>query len=114
MTTEDTFTFQGAYGREYPNCNFKVSRYMDNKNLALIIEHKESNETIAIATVNTGDKLPDDRICVKNYSENDGMDDFLLKLGIIEGEPVTSILLPHATVPVYMLSESGKELFSGV
>ena len=113
MTTKDKFTFESAYAK-YPDCNFQASRYMDNRNLALMIVHEESGERIAIASVNPGKKLPDDRIAVKDYSENAGMVKALRNLGVIEDEPVDVIPSGFVVIPVFMLTESGKELFDGV
>ena len=110
MKTSDTFIY-GKYTKY--ECNFKTARYL-NGNLALqIVGAKGSElegEPICTASVNPGIEIPPAQIAVKNWSENDGMDDFLSKTGII-GELVGKIPSGFVTIPVYALTESGLELF---
>lgn len=105
-------TFKTKYGN-YENCSFRASRYSDNGNLALIVESPEEG-TIMTVSVNPGLKLGDDVLAVKNYSENEGIDDTLRELGIIHGEPVSVIPSGWVDIPVYKLTEKGRELFKGV
>lgn len=111
MKITDKFTYKSKYST-YENCTFEVGRYTDDRNLALSIS-SETEGPICTCTVNTWKKLDDDRICVKNYSENEGMDNFLKGMGII-GEKVGSIPSGFVEIPVYLLTESGQELFKGV
>ena len=112
MKTTDTFDFPTPYGATW-HCRFAVSRYVSNGNLALTIKDAEDGEPLYTVTVNVG-KLSDEMIAVKNYSENKGMDGFLKSIGIIRPKAVRMIRSGWVEIPVYELTDSGKELFSGV
>lgn len=50
-------------------------------------EASPDNETVAVATVNVqgvSDLLPEDRVVVKDYSENEGMLAALVEAGVVE------------------------------
>lgn len=113
MKTTDRIKYRSQFGHTY-DCRFKATRYASNGNLALILVDAETDERILAATVNIAAALPDDRIAVKDYSENKGMADFLKKIGIIQPEPVKVIPSGWVEIPVFELTESGKELFEGV
>jgi hypothetical protein len=107
-----TFELKLAY-YTFPNCYFVPSRYSSNNNLALKIE-SEDKGLICVCTVNPDEKLSDDVICIKNYSENEGMVEFLKNMGII-GDMVK--VIPSGWVElydVYELTEHGKEIFKNV
>jgi len=113
MKTTDRIKYRSQFGHTY-DCLFKATRYASNGNLALILVDAETEERILTATVNTDIALPDDRIAVKDYSENAGVADFLKGLGIIQPTEVVSIPSGWVEIPVFELTESGKELFEGV
>lgn len=96
----------------FPNCYFVPSRYTSNNNLALKIE-SEDEGSICVCTVNPPKKLSDDVICVKDYSENKGMVEFLKNMGII-GDRVEVIPSGWVELYVYELTEHGKEIFKNV
>lgn len=104
-------TYKSKYS-EYEGCRFVASRYLDNNNLALSIV-SDTEGPIATCTVNTGDRLDDSHIAVKNYSENAGMEDFLRGEGII-GRQTAAIATGVVQIPVFELTEKGRELFKGV
>jgi len=112
MKTTDKFRYQ-TYGGFY-TCQFATGRY-GNGNLALEAMGaegtQEEGDPIVRVTVNPGVPVPEDCIAVKNYSENEGMDNLLISLGIIEDTPVARIPSGFVEIPVYRLTESGKELF---
>ena len=62
------------------DCVISVGKY-ENGNTAIQLF---DGEPIAIATVNLGEKLPKDLAYIKDYSENQGMLDALLKAGVVE------------------------------
>lgn len=106
MTKTDIVNYRGE------RCNLVPARYNDNGNLALQVMG-EDGIPYCIASVNPGVALPDEVIAVKDYSENKGMVDFLKGEGIL-GELYTIIPSGWVDIPVYYLTESGKELFKGV
>jgi hypothetical protein len=110
MKTSDKFTYTSKYAT-YENCMFCVNKYVHTKNLALSI-YSEEEGPITTCTINTDHVSKGDEIGVKNYSENEGMVDFLKNIGIIEGEPVHVQNSGWVEIPYYKLSESGKELFN--
>ena len=102
-----TFTYKSQFG-EYPDCQFQTGRY-NNGNLAVEIWSTEEGP-ITRVTVNPGIKISDAAIAIKNYSENEGMVDWLLSENIIEGDPISEIPSGWVKIPVYQLSAHGKEL----
>lgn len=109
MKTTDTFTFVSAYGTEYPNCHFSVGRYFNGNN-ALLID--DDNEDLGITCSVNGSRIHKaDEIGIKNWSENEGMVEFLTKMGII-GEKVAEEPSGFVVIPYFKLTESGKELFA--
>lgn len=72
------------------DCNIQVERY-NNDRIALqlisAVENEEiaQGEPIAMATVNIPTvPLADDEVIIKNYSENEGIEQVLIDAGIIE------------------------------
>jgi hypothetical protein len=111
MTTQTTFTYKSKYST-YNNCRFSVNRY-HNDNFALQIVDNEG--LIATCTVNLGKvETSDFVIAIKDYSENEGMVDFLKSMGIIEDKPKFCEYSGFVTIPYYALTESGKELYKDI
>lgn len=104
------FTFRGSVC-DYPNCAFTIKRYGMNNNIYIGIISKDEGP-ICHCTVNTPTKLPDDRIAVKDWSENEGMVEKLKDLDMITGDPVDYIHSGLVNIGVYMLSENGKQLLN--
>ena len=69
------FTYVSPYGN-YEECYFQVGKYT-NGNTAIEIWNNEDGP-ITKVTVNPDIKLPNDRIAIKDYSENEGMVDWLI------------------------------------
>jgi len=117
MNIEDKFEFTTKYGTFYPIARFVVGRY-NNDNLALSIQtyDKESEywDTYCTCTINTNIILGDDCIAIKNYSENEGIEMLLIRMGIIESKPSSRISSGYVMIPIYNLTDSGKELFKDV
>jgi hypothetical protein len=59
-------------------------------------------EPILTASINTID-LPDDRVAIKTYSENEGIVSLLLNANVIEGSPIQQVKSGFVTIPVYKL-----------
>lgn len=110
MKPTDKFTFKLECG-SWENCQFAPGRYRDG-NLALQVFSEEEGP-ICTLSVNPGEKLDDDVLCVKDYSENQGAAAFLRSMGII-GECVKIIPSGWVDLKVFELTEPGKELFEGV
>lgn len=63
-------------------CELQIG-YYENGNTAIQLLDKEDYGLIATATMNLGDKLPENQAYIKDYSENEGMLEALKKAGII-------------------------------
>lgn len=100
----EKFTYFSKYGT-YENCQFMVGLYA-NGNLGIEIWSDEEGP-ITKVTVNPDIKIPTDRIAIKNYSENEGMVDFLVEEDLIEPDPVQIIESGFVTIPVHKLTTYG-------
>ena len=103
----NTFTFKSKYGT-YENCSFSAG-YYPNGNIGIEI-WSDSEGPITKVTVNPDVKIPADRIAIKNYSENEGMVDWLVSMNIIEKDTSTTIISGWVEIPVHMLTEYGKQM----
>ncbi len=67
------------------NCYLDVGLYTqsDNKNIALTLIDTEDGSVVARITVNPEESFPQTHACIKDYSENDGMLDFVEKNNIV-------------------------------
>jgi len=67
------------------DCKVLKRKYTNNDRVALELSDATDGETIAIATINVPEvALAPDEVIIKDYSENAGMLDCLLKAGIVE------------------------------
>ena len=64
-------------------CNLITSRYFHGDRVALHLIDV-NGEPVAVCSVNLDDPLGENEIFIKDYSENEGMADFLVKEGIVE------------------------------
>jgi len=89
------------------NCDLLASHYQDNGRLALYLIDSHDREPVAVCTVNLPDKLGENEVFIKDYSENEGMADFLVQEGIVEytGRHVIS---GYVTIPVCKFLQSDK------
>lgn len=116
MTKETAVEYVSQYGTT-TKCYLEPHRY-NNGNLAIAMVEAETGEPYATATVNTGVILPADTVAIKDYSENAGVLNFLVKQGVVEPPytiiPKSVLCCGWVDIPVCKLTESGKELFAGV
>ena len=96
------FTYKSKYGT-YQNCVFVKGKY-ENGNLALQIISNEEGP-ITTVTINPGQKIPSSYIAIKNYSENEGMVEFLQSLGIIGTNIICIIPSGYVEIPVFEFNE---------
>ena len=100
-------TFKTKYAT-YENCQWNARQY-GNGNLALQVVDDEG--VICTCTVNPGERVDDGRVAIKDYSENEGMVDTLLEMGIIKGKPLYTIPSGFVQIPVYELTDKGLSLW---
>lgn len=73
------------------NCVVEKRKY-ENGRPAIVLNDKETQQRIAIATINIPEiNLLPDEVLIKDYSENEGMMDILTKAEIIK--PTTKTVL---------------------
>lgn len=81
-----------------------LAEYSTNNNTAIILVDPTDGETYAHATVNII-PLEKDKVTIKNYSENIGIEEALIEAGIL-GERLGHIPSGFIMAPIYKLSES--------
>ncbi len=85
------------------DCNVTVTRYANTERIALLLTDASTGEEIATATVNMPNfHVPSNHVCIKNYSENEGMLEALMEAGIIS-EPVDHKQSGFVLIPVCQL-----------
>ncbi len=97
---------------EFNNCKFIVERY-PNRNLKISIMSRTEG-VICFVTCGIDKRLDDDTIAVKNYSENKGMDIWMRDNGYIESVPCSHFTSGFVNIPIYNLTQMGKETFLGM
>lgn len=75
----------------------------DNGNHAVQIFDKATGEPLLKASVNPYIEVGKDELAVKNWSENEGAEEALLKAGIITGDPISFVRSGHVMIPIYKL-----------
>jgi len=101
-------TFKTKYAT-YENCQWNACKY-GNGNLALQVVSEEEGP-ICVCTVNPGERVHNGCIAIKDFSENEGMVDTLLEMGIIQGKPLYTIPSGWVKIPVYELTDKGLALW---
>lgn len=70
------------------NVNIVCGCYANGRPALVIVEARGLREQVAVATVNLPDQnCPDGEVFIKDYSENEGMVEWLIQQHIIEPEP---------------------------
>lgn len=82
---------------------------MDNGNVAILLRDKEEGEVVTVATVNTV-PLPDRLVAIKNYSENEGVLDFLIENNVVEPEKGNTIYSGFVEIPIHRLTEESRAM----
>lgn len=105
------FTYESFYD-QYEDCYFEFGLYVDTSNLALSIV-SESAGPVATVTTNVGRSFFPSITAIKNYSENEGMLDWLYSMGFVKRE-VCKIEQGFVEIPVVeldldLISEYTKE-----
>lgn len=111
MSKFENFTYRSPYG-VYEDCSYVTGKYY-NGNPALQIMSPEG--PVCTCSVNPPDEilLAEGEIAIKDWSENQGMGNWLKLHGVIVREdPVRRIPSGFVTIPVYRLTDAGKALFA--
>ena len=84
-------------------CDVFYSKYAENGNASLTLIDSTDHSPIAIASVNPGVEIPSDYVVIKDYSENEGMVDALIKADIIEKPETFVRLSQYVNAPICKL-----------
>ena len=97
---KESFDLKTHFGA-YRNCRFYTSEYESSVGLYIGIEANGEfgREPAMDVTVNLGDAVPAGCIAVKNHSENSGLLDELLRIGLVSGV-IYSVPSGFVEVPV--------------
>jgi hypothetical protein len=84
------------------NCRLERGEY-NNGRLALELVDIKSDEPVAVATVNMPmEALSKDEVVIKNYSENEGILDALIKAKVIS-QPIRIVQSGYVSSPICKL-----------
>lgn len=106
----DSFSYT-SYGETYDDCFFNVARYPDNGTVAIGVTSSSQGSictiTVYLDYAGVAMKNPeDDMIAIKDYSENEGIVDAMIRAGLIEEEPLYWIQSSFVNIPIMRLSKS--------
>jgi len=83
-------------------CRLEFTEY-NNRRPAIILIDVDDGQTVAVASVNVhGFYLDNDEIAIKDYSENEGMVECLIKYGIVS-QPVRFCQSGFTSIPICKL-----------
>ena len=108
MFSNSTFTFNTTYGTSF-QVTLAKGKY-GNGAKALQLIDAEDGMPYGVATVNTGKIYGDDLIAVKDWSENEGMVDFLKEIGFIDRVAAVD-QSGYVTVPICHLTPEAVKFF---
>ena len=92
------------------NCIAKGASYT-NGNKAIVLIDAEDGEMVATASVNIiEEKIDNDVVFVKNYSENGGMTDALIQADIVEPDIIHDVKTGFVNVKAYKLTEKALDI----
>lgn len=84
-------------------CILEFGKYRNGDGVAIELIEKESGEPYATATVNlVGTVLRKDNVAIKDYGENDGVLDALMK-GDVVSAPLFYVENGHVSIPICKL-----------
>ena len=101
------FTYNTHYSTYRVNL---VRGFYGNGNKAVQFMDADDGSHVLVATTNLGTVNPPDLITVKNYSENEGVLEFLLNIGFVDGVDHYE-QAGFVKVPVCHLSAEGQKFF---
>lgn len=96
----------------YKDCWIDASYYLKPRNKSITIRNAScfGSDYICRASINIDEKLPDNQIAIKDYSENEGTIDNLKRIGIL-GERVKVIQSGWVQIPVFELTDIAMKLW---
>lgn len=80
------------------------SEYMGNDAAALMLSSVDTMELVLTASVNASVNCGTDKCFIKNYSENSGVEEWLIKNNIIGAESLASVPSGFVSLPLYTIN----------
>ena len=103
---------QLTYNNVIYTAHILIPGYATNGNTALqLFTEEEDPETDygLVVSVNVDQAIPGEFVCIKNWSEFEGIEQPLIDAGIIEEGPVNVIPSGFVRIPVYVLTDKALE-----
>ena len=88
--------FSSKYGEYEVTLNFL--KYVGGQNRIDLID-SEDGFPVAVASVSIKEDLMEDEVAIKDYSENEGVLDFLIEEGIVSG-PIRYFQSGYVKIPI--------------
>lgn len=101
--TARTITIETRY-IEKQDATVVLSRYVSTDNLAIVLVAQDGEPLCTVTVNHPGTAVPDGIVCIKDYSENEGVLAALKRAGVIEREPVGQIVSGFAVCPLCKLT----------
>lgn len=95
-----TINFKDAYGGTY-TLKLEIYKYWNNQ-IAIQLTDVEDNAPYMVATCCIEDELKEDEVCIKNYSENEGILECLIENKIIS-QPIRQVNSGYVTLNICKL-----------
>lgn len=93
------------------NVHLEFDSYVNSENTAIQLI-SEDGEVICMATVNGNLTMPDNIVGIKEWGENEGITQFLIKNRIINKDPIDKELTGFVTIYYYQLTKYGESLMN--
>lgn len=94
-------------------CSVKFEHYADNNNVAILLVRKKrgskEEELVATATVNTDVQIKQEFVIIKNWSENNDIEQALIDAEVICSQAVGAIRCGMAVAYIYELTPKAKD-----
>jgi hypothetical protein len=93
------------------DCKMVSGRYSNGRTVLALADEEGP---VAVATVNVPEEpLGPDEVCVKDYSENEGMVAALVEAGVVEPLVVRRVRQGFVEIPVCRLTEKARAFVEG-
>lgn len=102
MLTTEAFTYKKE------QVVLDMQRYANGQSAVVLLTTE--GEVQAVATVAIDEQLAEDEIAIKNYSEGEGMLEFLLEVGIIKS-PHRFVPSGYVNIPICRIVEEARYLW---
>lgn len=89
-------------------CTVEFGKYIVNGNTSITL-FTENGQPMTVATINLG-SLRQNLVAIKNYSENEGIEEVLIANGVIKDGVIYRVESGYVQAPVYELTDESLEI----